>query len=140
MATSESSSGQDDLKRVEYFTLGLGAAAIPVVVLRWGWLAAAGFLAGVLISWINFRWLKQGVRALTQSATAQAGEENIKIPKGAKLRLVARFALLLAVLCAILFGSWLPGGAVLAGLFAAVAAVLLEMMYRLCRALLQSFS
>ncbi|MCL4522734.1 MAG: hypothetical protein M1453_02235 [Acidobacteria bacterium] len=139
MTTSETSAGRDELKRVEYLTLGLGLAACPIVVARWGWFAAAGFLTGVLVSWINFRWLKQGVRVLAQSATAQAGEENIRVPKRARVRLVARFALLLAVLCAILFGSWLPGGAVLAGLFAAVAAVLVEMVYRLCRALLQSF-
>ena len=140
MSTNEPSSSSDDLKRVELLTLGLGAIASPVVVMRWGWIAAAGFLAGVLVSWINFRWLKQGVRAMARSAQAQAGEENVKIPMGAKVRLVARFALLFFVVCAILFGSWLPGGALLAGLFAAVAAVLVEMVYRLCRALLQSFS
>ncbi len=134
--TASNATVGEDLKRVEYLTLGLGAAASPFVLLRWGWLAAAGFLVGVLVSWINFRWLKQGVNALTRAATAQPGEESVRIPKRVYVRLVARYVLLLAVLCAILFGSWLPGGAVLAGLFAVVAAVVVEIIYRLCRALL----
>ena len=139
MTTSDATASVD-LKRVEYLTLALGAAASPIVVMRWGWLASAGFLVGVLVSWINFRWLKQGVSLLTQTAASQAGEEIVRIPKRAYRRLVARYLLLLAVLCVILFGSWLPGGAVLAGLFAVVAAVVVEIAYRLCRALLQGAS
>ena len=132
--TSTDAIAGGELKRVEYLTLGVGALASPFVVWRWGWLAAAAFLVGVLISWINFRWLKQGVNALASAAMAQAGDENSRIPKRAYVRLIARYALLLAVLCVILFGSWLPGGAVLAGLFAVVAAVIVEILYRLFRA------
>jgi hypothetical protein len=136
------------LGRVEVLTLGLGAAAGLYAGVRWGWLAAAGFLVGVLISWVNFRWLKQGVEALGRVAMARAGEENLpldvdrgtlsgsrraRIPKRAYMKLIGRYVLLLVALCGILLGSWLPGGAVVAGLFAAVAAVLLDMLYRLYR-------
>ena len=135
MASEISSAG--DMKRIEFLTLGLGAAVSPFVGARWGWLAAVGFLVGVLVSWINFRWLKQGVSALARAATAQAGEENVRIPKRVYIKLIGRYVLLLAVLCGILLGSWLPGGAVLAGLFAVVAAVLVDMVYRLFRGLQQ---
>jgi len=121
------------LGRVEVLTLVLGAAASLFVGARWGWLAAAGFLVGVLISWVNFRWLKQGVEALGRAAAAQAQEEKPRIPKRAYVKLIGRYVLLLLALCAILFGSWVPGGAVVAGLFAAVAAVLVDMVYRLYR-------
>jgi len=121
------------MRRVEVLTLGLGAAGSPFVGVRWGWLAAAGFLVGVLISWVNFRWLKQGVEALGRAATARAREESPGLPKRAYVKLIGRYVLLLVALCGILLASWVPGGAVVAGLFAAVAAVLLDMLYRLYR-------
>jgi hypothetical protein len=127
-------------KRVELLTLGLGGAAALFVAVRWGWLATAGFVVGVLVSWINFRWLKQGVHALGRAATAQAGQETVRIPRRIYVRLIGRYVLLLVALCAILIGSWLPGGAVLAGLFAVVAAVLVDMIYRLYRGFRQGTS
>ena len=125
----------DDLRRVEVLTVGLGLAAALVVGVRMGWYAGIGFSLGAGISWLNFRWLKQGVRAFARSATRGAAAGAARIPKRVWLRFLGRYALLLAVLCVILFGSWLPSGAVLAGLFTIVAAVLMDMIYRLFRGL-----
>ena len=39
--------------------------------LHWGPKAGASLAAGALLSWLNFRWMKQGVGALVPLATAQ---------------------------------------------------------------------
>jgi hypothetical protein len=120
-------------RRIEYLTLGLGAAATLAVAVRWGWRAAAGLALGAVISWVNYRWLKQGVVALARVAATQADAPKVRIPKRVYAKLFGRFALLLALVYVILSGSLLPGATVLAGLFAAVAAVMVEMIYRLVR-------
>ncbi len=121
-------------RRIEWLTLAFGAAASVGVWLHWDWRAAAALALGAALSWINYRWLKQGVKAFSQAATAQAGEEKVRIPKLIYVKFFGRFALLLAAVYVILASSWLPGGALLAGLFAVVAAVMAEMIYQLLRA------
>lgn len=120
-------------RRVEYLTLGLGATASLVVAIRWGWRAAAGLALGALLSWVNYRWLKQGVAALAQLSVTQADAPKVRIPKRVYLKFFGRFALLLAAVYVILSGSLVPGATVLAGLFAVVAAVLVELIYQLAR-------
>lgn len=120
-------------RRVEYLTLGLGAGGTVFAAVRWGWRAAAGLALGAALSWLNYRWLKQGVRALARLATAQADAPQVRIPKRIYVKFFGRVALLLVVVYVILSGSLLPGATVLAGLFAAVAAVMIELIYRLVR-------
>jgi len=132
MANSDTSL-QAGGRRIEYLTLGLGAAATLVVAVRWGWRAAAGLALGVVLSWVNYRWLKQGVAALAQLSTAQADAPRVHIPKRVYVKFFGRFALLLIAVYVILSGSLVPGATVLAGLFAVVAAVLIELIYQLAR-------
>jgi len=120
-------------RRVEYLTLGLGAAGTVFVAARWGWRAAAGLALGAALSWLNYRWLKQGVGALARLAASQADAPQVRIPKRIYLKFFGRVALLLVVAYVILMGSVLPGATVLAGLFAAVGAVMIELIYRLVR-------
>ncbi len=131
--TSSDISLQAGGRRIEYLTLGLGAAATLVVAVGWGWRAAAGLALGAALSWVNYRWLKQGVAAIAQLSTAQADAPKVRIPKRVYVKFFGRFALLLVAVYAILSGSLLPGATVLAGLFAVVAAVLIELIYRLVR-------
>jgi hypothetical protein len=90
-----------------------------------------GLAGGAVISWVNFRWLKASVQAFGRAATAQAGLSNVRVPLGAYIRFFGRFALLLGILYVILSRSWLPVMAVLAGLFASAAAVILALVYEL---------
>ena len=120
-------------RRIEYLTLGLGAAATLVTSVRWGWRAGAGLALGAALAWVNYRWLKQGVAALVQLSATQAGAEQVRVPKRVYLKFFGRFALLIVVVYAILSRSLLPAAGVLAGLFALVAAVLLELLYELVR-------
>ena len=66
-------------KWIARLTLLLGVlAAILVAVFcepTWG----AGIFVGAILAWLNFRWLKQGLDALTAAATAQAGHPKPQV-------------------------------------------------------------
>ncbi len=124
-------------RRIEHLTLILGAGGAALAGMRWGWKVAVGVALGTALAWVNFRWLKQGVAAMTQIATAQAGSESVRIPKRVYVKFFGRVVLLLGVVCAILWRSLLPAAAIFAGLFTLVAAVLMEMIYELVRGMRQ---
>ena len=129
--TAEGGFGASGFRRIEYWTAGFAAAGALVAAVRWGWLQAVGVLTGAAISWLNFRWLKQGVGSLAALAMAQAGAERVHIPKSTYVKFFGRFVLLLVVLYVILSRPGWPGVAVLCGLFAVVAGVVAEMIYHL---------
>jgi hypothetical protein len=119
--------------RIEWMTLAFGLAGAVFVFVRWGWRPGAGVALGAALAWLNFRWLKQGVTALVRISTAQAGDEHARVPMIVYAKFFGRFALLLVVVYVILSRSWLPVAAVLGGLFAVVAAVMIELMWELVR-------
>jgi hypothetical protein len=119
--------------RIEWMTLAFGLAGAMFVLLRWGWRPGAGVALGAALAWLNFRWLKQGVTALVKISTAQANSEHARVPMGVYAKFFGRFALLLLVVYVILSRSLLPVAAVLGGLFAVVAAVMIELMWELVR-------
>lgn len=120
-------------RRIEYWTLGLGAAAALVSLFCWEWRAALGVAVGAALSWVNYRWLKQGVATLSRLATAQADAPAPRVPKTVYLKFFGRYVLFLAVLYVILSRSWLPPIAVLAGFSTVIAAVVLEVLFQLFR-------
>jgi hypothetical protein len=119
--------------RIEWMTLAFGLAGALFVLIRWGWRPGAGVALGAALAWLNFRWLKQGVTALVKISTAQANSEHARVPMSVYAKFFGRFALLLVVVYVILSRSWLPVAAVLGGLFAVVAAVMIELMWELVR-------
>jgi hypothetical protein len=119
--------------RIEWMTLAFGLAGAVFVLVRWGWRPAAGVALGAALAWLNFRWLKQGVTTLVKLSTAQANSEHARVPVSIYAKFFGRFALLLVVVYVILSRSWLPVAAVLGGLFAVVAAVMIELMWELVR-------
>jgi hypothetical protein len=119
--------------RIEWLTLALGLAGTLFVAVRWGWRPGAGVALGAGLTWLNFRWLKQGVGALVTVSTAQVGSEKARVPRTVYLKFFGRFALLLLVVYVILSRSLLPVAAVLGGLFAVVAAVMIELIFELAR-------
>lgn len=120
-------------RRIEFLTLGLGAAGTVIATLRWDLSAGAGVALGAALAWVNFRWLKQGVATIAQ--TAQASAVAVRIPKRVYLKFFGRLVLLLVVICVTLWRSMLPPAAIFVGLFAVVAAVLAEMIYELARSI-----
>jgi hypothetical protein len=123
--------GSAALRRIEWLTLVLGGAGAAWGGWHWGWRGSAAVALGAGISWINFRWLKGSVQAFGTAATAQAGSQQVRVPVLAYLKFFGRFALLLGTLYVILSRSWLPIVPVLAGIFAAPAAVVLALVYEL---------
>jgi len=119
--------------RIEWMTLAFGLAGAAFAFARWGWRSGAGVALGAALAWLNFRWMKQGVTALVKISTAQANSEHARVPLSVYAKFFGRFALLLAVVYVILSRSLLPVAAVLGGLFAVVAAVMIELMWELVR-------
>ena len=123
--------GNATLRRVEWLTLTLGGFGTALAAWRWGWRGALGVAMGTVLSWINFRWLKGGVHAFGKAATEQTGPEAARVPKGALVKFIGRFALLLAAVYVILTRSWVPPVAFFAGLFASAAGVVVALVYEL---------
>jgi hypothetical protein len=120
-------------RRIEYFTLAIGALATIGATGMWNWRAGVGVACGAVLSWINYRWLKQGVATLARLSAAQAGTEKARVPTSIYLKVLGRYALLIAAAYVILRGFKLPAAALLAGLFAVIAAVLAELIGQLFR-------
>lgn len=120
-------------RRIEYLTLGIGAAGALVAAIFWRPSAAAGLAIGALISWINFRWMRRGIGVLTRLSIAQENAVKPRVSTMTYVKLIGRYALLIAAAYVILrgFGSMTVG--LLCGLFAAVAAALIEAVTLLFR-------
>ena len=71
--------GEQVLNRIAALTLGVGfaTAALALALHRPDW--AKGLAGGAVLGWLNFRWLRRGIRAVVTAAMAQAwqspGEE-----------------------------------------------------------------
>ena len=118
-------------RRIEYLTLAVGILASAAVLILAGARAGTGLAAGAAVSWINFRWMKQGISALVPLATAQEGAEKPRVPSSVYFKFIGRYALLLIVAYVILSRLRLPVVYLIAGLFTVVAAVLLELIFEL---------
>jgi small-conductance mechanosensitive channel len=124
-------------RRIEILTVAIGAIGAIACAFLWNWRVAAGVASGAALSWINYRWLKQGVATLARLSAAQsqtmAETEKARVPASVYVKFIGRYALLIAAAYAILRSFKLPAASLLAGLFAVVAAVILEMLGQLFR-------
>lgn len=109
------------LERMRRVMAALGAGGSLGLLAALGWPWGAGFAIGAVVSWLNFRWLKQIVDALGGTRP--------------KARLAIFMGLRYLLLCggayAIVKHSNISLSAALAGLFVAVAAVLVEILFQL---------
>jgi hypothetical protein len=122
-------------KYVEPLTVLLGIGCAIAGAIHWGWQTGLGVTIGAIVSWVNFRWLKAGVGAMAQTAAADAERKIVRVPRNIYFKFIGRYILMLVVLYVILSRSLLPSGGVVVGLFAVVAAVLIDMIYGLVRGL-----
>jgi hypothetical protein len=128
------------IARISVTTIVLALAASTYLLIAQGWRSALALLIGAGLAWINFRWLKGGVAAISVPATdvtSGAAMETIvsvpapKVPVAAFAKFIGRFALLLGVVYVILSRSLLPAVPLFAGLFTTVAAALVQMIFLL---------
>ena len=127
--------GSATLRRIEWLTLMIGGLGVAWAAWRWGWRGALGLVLGATLSWVNFRWLRGSVQAFGAAAVAQTGappeRQPVGVPRGAYFKFFGRFALLLGAVYVILTRTWFPAVAVLAGLFASAAGVVVGLIYEL---------
>ncbi len=117
--------------RIEKFILVLGAVMTLVAAVGWGKRAAAGAALGAALCWLNFRWLRQGAAGVIRLGLAQAGADEVTVPKKTYAKFLGRLMLLVVVVYAILTWLHLPAVAVVSGLTAVVPAILVELGYEL---------
>ena len=108
-------------------------AGTAIAWFAWGGKATAGFASGAVLSWINYRWMKQGVGTLARLSVAQAGTQRAQVPVSVYFKFIGRYALLIVAAYAILRSIKPPAASLLAGFFTVIAAVLLEMVGQLFR-------
>jgi hypothetical protein len=120
--------------RISLLTLVLGAVvALPVAALhhgRWG----LGIFLGAVLAWFNFRWLKQGLDALTAAATAQHGSEKAQVPFSAYFKALFRYALIALTIYVIFSYLHVPALSMVCGLCALGAATILVSVHSILRA------
>jgi hypothetical protein len=119
-------------RRIAWLTPTIGVAAALVAVFAfhrrdWG----AGLAVGAGLAWFNFRWLRQGMDALTAAATAQSGAAKSHVPIGAYFRALFRYALIALCLYVIFRLSAIPLVSMVFGLFALGAAAMAASVYEL---------
>ena len=116
-------------RRLEWLTLVLGFGAAAVVSLVVTRAAGAGVAIGALLAWLNLRWLEQGVAAIAQLSTAQAGQPRPRISAWVYLKLFGRYALIGLVLYVTVSRLKIPILSLLGGLFALGAAAMVSGIY-----------
>ena len=111
--------------RLWKISLGLGIPACLAALILGGLDSGLGFLAGAVLSWINFRWLKQGVDHLLVS-TRSAQPFPRRAVRAAIFKYFLRYALIGLSLYATFRLDLLEVFGFFSGLVLLVAAVLVE--------------
>jgi hypothetical protein len=118
-------------KWIARLTLILGAlAAIPVARFygpSWG----VGIFVGAILAWFNFRWLRQGLDALTAAATVGAGQRNPRVPIVAYFKALFRYGLIALAVYVIFKYLNVPILSMIFGLCALGAATLAVSVYEI---------
>jgi small-conductance mechanosensitive channel len=120
-------------KWISHFTLLFGfLAAVPVAFFRglpWG----AGILIGAILAWLNFRWLKQGLDALTAASTAQADHPKPQVPLTTYFTAAFRYGLIGLAVYVIFRYLNVPVLSMIVGLCALGAATMAVSVYEILR-------
>jgi hypothetical protein len=118
-------------KWIARLTLLLGAlAAIPVAVF-YGAVWGVGILVGAILAWLNFRWLCQGLDALTIAATAQANRRKPRVPIATYFKALFRYGLIALAVYVIFKYLNVPVLSMIFGLCALGAATLAVSVYEI---------
>ena len=120
--------------RIETIALALGAAAAIFAGFFFSWPAGLGVAAGALLAWLNSQWLRQGLDAMRDAATAQHVAEQ---PEASRARispllvakLLGRYVLIGLIAYVIVVFFSVPVLSILAGFLSLGAAAMVEGVY-----------
>jgi dipeptide/tripeptide permease len=114
----------------------LPVAILPVLLIKFHWSVALGFVVGSAIAFFNFYWLKRAVVALGDRMTNNPHRQSgSRVVAGFFMRYV-----LIAVGAYVIFkGSAMSGYGLFMGLFIPVGAVLIEAVVETYGALRRGF-
>lgn len=96
---------------------------------RWG----IGLMIGAGLAWLNFRWLRQGVDALTETVAAQRDRRKRKIPLLTYFKAAFRYALIALIVYVIFKYLKVPALSMILGLCALGAATLAVSVHEMFR-------
>jgi ATP synthase I chain len=120
-------------RRLDRSSLVLALVAMSVVFFLHSARAAASIGAGALLSYINFRWLKQAVDFAVTHVTYHAPARRVIV------RFVGRYVLIALGLYVTIRGSVLDLVFVFAGLLVYVVAILIECFSEVGRVLIKDY-
>ena len=118
-------------RRIARLTLVFGVVAGGAVCAFYSVRFGAGVVAGALLAWFNFRWLKDALDGLTRASTAQAGSPEARVPVVSMFLLVTRYGLIAAAVYAIFTVFKVPVLSMLLGLCALGAATIWAALYEI---------
>jgi uncharacterized membrane protein len=115
--------------RISLLTIVLGLlAGLPVAYFR-GWRWGFGIVIGSLLAWFNFRWLKQGLDALTEAAKAQSDQPIARVPVRTYFTAMFRYGLIALTVYVIFRYLSVPLLSMILGLCALGAATVLASVH-----------
>lgn len=117
--------------RIQQFIVVFGLLFTAIAAAKWGWRASVAAALGAGLCWFNFRWLRYGATGVIRLGMAQAGAENVHVPRSMHAKFFGRLVLLLLAVYVILKWLKLPAVALISGLSAVVPAILVELAYEL---------
>jgi small-conductance mechanosensitive channel len=118
-------------KWIARLTLFLGVLAAISVSFFCGTTWGTGILAGAILAWFNFRWLRQGLDALTNAVTARAGQRDPRVPIAAYFKALFRYGLIALAVYVIFNYLNVPILSMILGLCALGAATLAVSVYEI---------
>lgn len=123
--------GERTVRRIAYLipTLGFTGGVIALLFRRLDW--AEGLIAGSALAWLNFRWLKGGVKAFTSGAAGQSPAGKSRGHAAAFLAAVFRYFLIGAVVYVIFNFLHLPLVSIALGLCSFVAATVVASVWEI---------
>jgi small-conductance mechanosensitive channel len=118
---------------IAHLTLILGAIAALLAGFlyssRWG----IGLMIGALLAWLNFRWLRRGADALTETVASERERRKRKIPLLTYFKAAFRYALIALIVYVIFKYLNVPALSMVVGLCALGAATLAVSVHEMLR-------
>ena len=120
------------LRRISRAMVVLALLLTMAAWLKFDWRIALGFFFGCAVSYLNFYWLEQGVKAFSERVADTGARQS---SRGIVLRFLVRYVLMAAAAYVIFTVSPASVYGLFAGLFLPVAAIACEAAYEAYAAL-----